>query len=311
MSKLKILTEEYINENRKGKAVISYSQFSMYNQCPHRWYKNYIEGIKTFDYSIHLLFGTAVHETLQEYITILYEKGGKEADSMDLNKLLLSRMKTVFASATEQGYTDFTTQEQMGEFYSDGIAILDHIKKKRKDYFGIRGYELAGIEIPLFTQLFDDIPHVMMLGYLDVVIKDTILNKYKIIDIKTSTKGWNKYQKADEGKTAQLKIYKRYFAKQYDVDEDDINVEFFIVKRKLYENCDFPQKRVQSFTPSETNKAGKKLMEDLRVFVTNAFDENGDKNVDGSFPKNVSDKSCKWCEFNTKDKKHCDRKKRK
>ena len=34
---------------------------------------------------------------------------------------------------------------------------------------------------------------------------------------------------------------------------DKIEVEYFIVKRKLYENLDFPQKRVQKFVPQMVN----------------------------------------------------------
>lgn len=307
MIKLKIITDSEIEEQRKGKAVISYSQFSMYNQCPYHWYKKYVEGVKVFDYSIHLLFGTAIHQTLQEYITAIYKKGGKKADEMNLNELLLQRMKSAFITATEEGYTDFTTQEEMSEFYQDGVAILDFIKKKRGTYFGIRGYELVGIEFPLFMQLFDDNPNVMLLGYIDLIIKDTVLGKYKILDIKTSTHGWRKYQKEDENKIAQLKIYKKYFSKQYNIPEENISIEFFIVKRKLYENSSFPQKRVQEFKPNETKKADKKLMEDLKLFVSNAFDKDGNKNTNGVFLKNASEKSCKWCEYNTEDKKYCNK----
>lgn len=147
----------------------------------------------------------------------------------------------------------------------------------------------------------------MLLGYIDLIIKNTISGKYEIIDIKTSTAGWKKYQKKDENKVAQLKIYKKYFSKQYNIDEKDILIKFFIVKRKLQENLSFPQKRIQEFTPTETKKSDKKLIEDLRLFVSNAFDENGNKNTNGVFLKKSDGNNCKWCEYNTEDKKYCDK----
>ena len=33
-------------------------------------------------------------------------------------------------------------------------------------------------------------PNVLFIGYLDIVMYNETLNKFKIIDIKTSTKGW-------------------------------------------------------------------------------------------------------------------------
>ena len=65
----------------------------------------------------------------------------------------------------------------------------------------------------------------MMLGYLDVVIRDKRNNKITIIDIKTSTMGWNKYQKADKTKTSQLVLYKKYFAEQYGFDVENIDFD--------------------------------------------------------------------------------------
>ena len=44
-------------------------------------------------------------------------------------------------------------------------------------------------------------------GYLDLVFYHERSNKIKIIDIKTSTKGWNKWQKKDDSKQAQLLLY--------------------------------------------------------------------------------------------------------
>ena len=49
---------------------------------------------------------------------------------------------------------------------------------------------------------------IKFVGYIDVLIYDTVREKYKIIDIKTSTRGWNKWQKRDENKTQQLLLYK-------------------------------------------------------------------------------------------------------
>ncbi|HCT53773.1 MAG TPA: hypothetical protein DF712_15080, partial [Balneola sp.] len=51
-----------LKEDEKKKARISWSQFSMYRTCPHRWELNYAKKLRKFIPSIHLIFGTAMHE---------------------------------------------------------------------------------------------------------------------------------------------------------------------------------------------------------------------------------------------------------
>ena len=53
---------------------ISYTQLSAWMECPRRWKEQYIDKIKNPP-SIHLSFGTAMHETLQEYMELMYNKG--------------------------------------------------------------------------------------------------------------------------------------------------------------------------------------------------------------------------------------------
>ncbi len=67
---------------------ISYSQMQVYDQCPHRWKLTYKDKIKVYKPSIHTVFGKAFHETVQDWLTTLYEVSGVAADAIDLeNKL--------------------------------------------------------------------------------------------------------------------------------------------------------------------------------------------------------------------------------
>ena len=141
-----------------------------------------------------------------------------------------------------------------------------------------------------------------MVGYLDVVILDEIHNTIKIIDIKTSTRGWNKWQKRDENKTQQLLLYKQFYAEQYNHPVDKIDVEYFIVKRKLWENIDFPQKRVQKFVPASGKPSMNKVAKRLDLFLENAFDDEGKYKTDKIFAL-PSKKACRWCEFRKTE--HC------
>ena len=285
----------------KKMSRISYSQISMFSECPHRWKLNYIDKLRISESNIHLIFGTAMHEVIQTHLEVMYNDSIKNADTLDLNKMLRDKLIEQFKIAEERDGKPPCKKEDLYEFFQDGVDILDFYKKRKSDYFAKRGYKLIGCEVPIE---FDLKNNIKMIGYLDIVILDEVLDVIKIYDIKTSTRGWNKWMKKDENKTQQLLLYKQFYSKQYNHPIERIEVEYFIVKRKLWEEAMFPQKRVQKFVPASgkpsMNKVGKKLSE----FVESAF------NGDGSYTTNIleatpSKKSCKWCEFNGT--KYCDK----
>ena len=108
---------------------------------------------------------------------------------------------------------------------------------------------------------------------MDLVILDEFHNTITIYDIKTSTRGWNKWMKKDENKTQQLLLYKQFYAKQYNHPIDKIEVEYFIVKRKLWEEAMFPQKRVQKFSPASGTVSMNKVDKRLDTFLDVAFED--------------------------------------
>ena len=204
----------------------------------------------------------------------------------------------IYGDAEKGWYTDNTER-----FTSFQIAILDWVKKHRSDYFTNKGYELVGIEMPLYVQASESNEHVYMNGFIDLVLRDIEEDRIIIIDIKTSTKGWNQYAKADKIKTSQLVLYKSYFAKQYGFDEDKIDVKYFIVKRKLIDGFMYPQKRVQEFAPASGRITRKKLTTDIDTFVATCFNADGSYNTTAEYPA-IGDKglkNCKYCEFADKE----------
>ena len=280
---------------------ISYSQYNQWVTCPHKWKLNYIEDLGEFTDSIHTLFGTSMHEVLQTYLTVMYNDTIKMADALPLEKMLLHRMKYNYTTIMEKnGGVEFCTQADMEEFYQHGLLILEWFKKKRANYFSKKNYELVGIEVPINYDLPNDIKFI---GYMDVVIYDNFRDRYKIIDIKTSTMGWNKYMKGDKNKTDQLLLYKQFYGAQHDIPLDKIDVEYFIVKRKLYTKVDFPQRRVQTFSPANGKPSINKVMNNLNQFINESFIE-GEYNTEHTYIKQPSKKNCRFCEFNQT--KYCD-----
>ena len=279
---------------------ISYSQYSQWAVCPHRWKLMYIEDRRDFKGNIHTLFGSAMHDVLQMYLTVMYNDSIKKADSLPLSEMLLTRMKHYFSEIVDSSGEEPSSKAEMGQFYQHGLAIIEWFVKKRAMYFSKKGYELVGIEVPIEYDLPNKIKFV---GYIDVLMYDTVRERYKIIDIKTSTMGWNKWAKADKTKTDQLLLYKQFYGKQNDIPLDKIDVEYFIVKRKLYDKVDWPQRRVQTFTPANGTPSINKVTNNIQNFIDECFID-GKYNQEHIYRKEASKKNCRFCEFNQTE--HCD-----
>lgn len=299
-SSLSTLFRAVAPEKKPGDVTVSYSQFSMWSSCPLRWKLNYVDKYKLGGPSINTCFGTSFHETLQWYLHTMYTTSAKAADQLDLDACLLDQMQTNYVLDVERNNNaHFSNKHELAEFYNDGVAILDWLKKRRGDYFKASGYELLGIELPLYIQASATNKHVKMNGFIDVVLRDTVNDKITIIDIKTSTGGWNKYQKADKLKASQLVLYKSYFAEQYGYDVEKIDVQYFIVKRKLIEDFAYPQKRVQIFEPASGKPTRKQLHNEINTFVSMCFNDDGSYNKDINYLAiaGKGSKNCKYCEF--------------
>ena len=283
-------------------AKISYSQFSMHEKCPKQWELSYIKKLAPYTQNINTVFGTAFHETLQEYLTVLYTQSVKAANDLDLDKMLLDNMQSEYISAVESnGGEHFSTPGELKEFTLDGIAILDWFIKRRSKYFSAKDWELVGIEVELCTLASDKNPSVYWYGFLDIVIRNTKTNRVVIIDIKTSRMGWNKYQKADKLKAAQLVLYKQYYSKQFGFPLENIDIEFMVVKRKIQAESMFPQYRIQQIKPASGKVTVNRAQKQVEKFIESCFDTSGNRIETRNYLAIAGKgaKHCKYCPFKT------------
>ena len=271
---------------------ISYSQFSQWDKCPYTWKLNYVDKAETFKGNIYTLFGSALHETLQAYLVCYYERTIKEADNLPLEDILKYRMEENFKESKNLHGDEFeVTLEDMKSFFIDGINIISEFKKRKSGYFPKKNTELVGIEVALNYGLPNNMEFK---GYMDVVLHNKITGRVKIIDIKTATMGWNKYMKADKNKTNQLLLYKQFFSKERDIPIDKIDVEYLILKRKLYENIAYPQKRIQTFSPASGKPSINKVIKRLQEFMDECFDDKGNI-ISNDYEKCEKHKKCRLC----------------
>lgn len=293
--------------------VISHSQISKYRKCPNQWKLEYIDGHKSFDENIHVVYGTAMHEVIQTWLKVMYTISGKEANKMDLKQMLLENLKSEYKKRLQNNNgVHFSSKEEMITYWGYGCAVLEFLKKKRSDYFKLRGWELAGIELPIWYEVEPKKrPGVHLMAYLDVVLYDKKYDEYLIMDLKTSKKGWKSWDKKDRLKTDQLVLYKKYFCEQYNVEPKKVDVQFFILKSTINEDSMWPEKRVQTFTPSNGSVSINRTVKEVDQFLMDAFKSDGTYNPEKEYLA-VSGKNgwnCTFCQFKD-DQEKCPKEKR-
>jgi len=297
-----------------SKRKISFSQYQMWKGCPHRWKLTYIDKISGYRQSIAALFGTVMHEVLQEYVKTIYDKSIVEANQLQLDDMLKNGLREQYKKLlTEANGNHFSNEKEMAEYYADGVQILQWFKAHRADFFQKKDYQLVGIETPINIIPLETHPTIRLVGFLDLVIKNTKTGEIYIYDFKTSTNGWTKYAKNDKTKVSQLVLYKTYYAKQYGISPDDIHVEYLILKRKIVEDAEYEamKKRVQRFEPSHGKVSQNYIKKEIEEFITSNFTEEGEYRLDVIHtPEAGRDYcNCKYCDFD-KLEQHCPKEKR-
>jgi hypothetical protein len=280
-------------------AKVSYSQYTMWTSCQQQFKLNYIDKLGESSANIHTIFGSSMHEVLQHFLTVMYGVSKKQALTLDLETMLKDKLVEHF-TAEKAKMTEGTPcqKEELEEFFGDGRQILTYFKSKLDKLYSKSGYELVSIELPLNAEVR---PGIYFIGFIDIVLKEISTGKIIIIDLKTSTSGWNKYQKADKVKTAQMLLYKKFYSEKFNVPMDKIDVEYQILKRKISDTTEYTIPRISKFVPPNgkpsVNAAWKGFME----FVDTVYNEDGTvKQI--TFPT-AKGKPCDWCQF--KERKLC------
>ena len=277
-------------------AKVSFSQYSTYSICPRKYKLQYIDRLGESSANIHTIFGSAIHETIQHLLSVMYGVSKKQAMEIDTDKLLLDWIRKEFVKENQKlSEGTICTKDELEEFYGDGRRILEWFKKKIDKFYTKSGFELVGIETPLNAKVKEG---VYFIGFVDVVMRDLSDNSITIIDLKTSTRGWNKYAKADKFKNAQIVLYKKYYSELFNIPLNKIKVEYQIMRRKLYEDAPFPIPYVSRHVPANGKPTVNKVYNEFIEFVNEVFDEEGNFR-EGKYPKVPGDKqkNCRFCEF--------------
>jgi hypothetical protein len=257
----------------------------------------YIDKLGESSANVHTIFGTAMHEVIQHYLSVFYGVSKKQANELNLDKMLLSKLREEFVKEKEKMSEGAPcTQLELEEFFGDGRRILEWFVKHIEKFYTKSGYELVAIEMPLNYEIKAG---VHFIAFIDIVLREIGSGEIIIIDLKTSTNGWNKYQKEDKIKNAQILIYKKFYSDLFGVPMQNIKVEFQIMKRKLMEDAPYPIPRISKHIPPNGRPSVMKAYDEFMGFINTVFDDTGERRLDIEYSKTPgkNKKNCKYCEF--------------
>lgn len=210
-------TQEYVDLKAANadKAHISFSEFSLFNQCGHRHLLEKHLGIIQQPPSIHLFFGNAVHASIEFSM-----KNGLQINPMvdffrsTFTKDMMDNMKDT---------ADF--KNNFYDFLEQGEQILRILQLESI----FQDYEIIAIEEALYEKIHGK---YYFKGFIDLVIRHKITRRYKIVDWKTSGSDWDVKKKLkDETFLAQMRFYKFFWAKKNNVPLSEIDCGYIVLNR--------------------------------------------------------------------------------
>ena len=256
---------------------ISFSELKNWNECPFKRKLVYQDKIKGFQGNIYTAFGKAIHSGCEKYVK---SKDIDESISFFIDSYS-DELEQLPKEVTEQ-----ISQKDAETFLEQGVKILTDLPESIDKKFG--EWELVSAEEMLYEPIKDFVEkEYSFKGYIDLVIK-TKDNRIHIIDWKTCSWGWDARRRSDAMNVYQLIFYKHYYALKHNVDIDNIDVHFGLLKRTAK-----PSSTVEIFKTTSGKTRTNNAIKLLNQALYNISKERHIKNR----------VSCQKCEFYKT--KHC------
>lgn len=272
----------------------SYSQQRIYNKCKLKWQLRYRDKLKPPSDTVHTIGGTAFHDAVQSYLTECVYGG---LDDFDLEEEFKYNLRDENRKAKEDWDElpeNPATRDEIIEYYKLTCNVLNELKNNIALYFDPEYTELIGIEEPIRKKYSDTLVYT---GALDVVLKDKDTENYIIIDLKTSTSGWNKWDKKDSGKINQLVAYKLFYSEKLGVPLSDIEIKYLICTREP--DWNWTNTHIEEFSPKDDDWAVGQVESNVEDFMKTAFHFPDGEYTDQDFDPEPEKFTCAFCPYST------------
>lgn len=256
---------------------ISYSTYSLYKNCGHRYYLENVIEAPDFIPSIYAYFGDAMHDSLRKGV----EHGLNEEER--INNFVYVFKKLVMDNL--QGYPDFV---KLKEFTEQGVEILKIMPTERLS----EKYIFIGAEELIVEPMYENYSFV---GFIDLILKNKLTGKYVVIDWKTSTFPWDiEQKKSDKTFMSQMMFYKYFYALKKNIPLQDIECKYVVLNRLKGLSDRDGYGAIQNVEIDTNESLVEEVLEDLAkttrdIFIRKVFTKAKLEN---------RKESCKYCPFN-------------
>lgn len=243
MVKLPATNILFKNSEEGLKLMVSYSQIEMFQQCPYKWYKSYIEGMRSFEKQEATSYGTVIHQMLEYFFKNWRKPNAK--DLQDAYNYFSSQEEIPFESiesglmATKDAclligwISDLFKKGDDGEYVMkyDELSPVEKIIRKASAIGIEERFELPyKLPVPLETDE-GTFTHVHINGSIDLHMgmkKNGKIHHY-IVDWKSGKKT---FDKAKLNHNLQHPIYAFYVMRKYGDGLPDMGIYFFTRMRE-------------------------------------------------------------------------------
>ena len=223
---------------------ISYSELKNWCHCPYYHKLVNIDKLKGFEGNEYTAFGTALHSVCEN---LLNEHIDANDDSFFVKELRQELKKL----------DHDLNKELVVSMFKQGKKIIPELLPALKTHFG--DYEVVQTEEKLYEPM-SELDNYLFKGFVDLVLK-TKDGKYHIIDWKTCSWGWGAKKRSDKMIIYQLVLYKHYFCKKHNIEPNNVETHFALLKRTAKKNI------VEVFSTTSGSKRTQNALELLERAV--------------------------------------------
>ena len=204
-----------LKKENTNRIHISFSEFSLFNQCGHRHLLEKHLGLLQQPPSIHLYFGNAIHSTIELSLK----------DNLSIEKRI-EYFKATFSKDMMDNMRETNDYKfNLHHFLTQGEQILKFLDLNKI----LDEYDLVSVEEPLYENIFSN---YFFKGFIDLVLQNKITKRYKILDWKTSGEDWDvDKKKKDEIFLCQMRFYKFFWSRKNNVDLDNVDCSYVVLNR--------------------------------------------------------------------------------
>lgn len=275
-------TQEAILKNLQKRKQISFSQVKTFSTCPLSYHLSYNlpkeeQPVKT---SIHNAFGNAIHDGIEAQLTF---------QPFDFKDEFYRRMDEMNENEKEKVRQVKDVKKLYREMFNVGEELIEEaIDFLNKNYSSA---ELHGVEKKIKEPINDK---YKFKGVVDLELKDIKENRYKVLDWKTCSWGWDARRRTDKMTLYQPTLYKHFLCQKEEINPKETDASLVLLKRTQPKG-----KRVEEIKVTTGEKRTKNALQIVENCAINIYERKKKYKIVGEH--------CKFCSFNNT--KHCPGKK--